>query len=1811
MREKPATLKLRRGRKVKGEGGHQRGAVSQQSHDTSSVLIVGDGGAPVRGQLPSAATGDSRRAKGISESIIYTLLPRLMEIALPSYDQPGVELPLERCQAVAAGAACAAVLLGAPVGFLDFLLSVPWHELSQLRGSADVAAQHSGGVLLPMGSAGGRTGPSTAVRAGARAVANTPLDPVLETPIIEFLFAPERRAMIPPSMQLTEWAGAYETDWPSDKIENATVHAMLDGATLLHCAAIRGSAALVRRVLQYGGNVSARNTANELPIHCVPNCEGTPSHAASGDALAGDERLCRCLMPHMRQSTPCTSSAARSALMQYGATCISLGIVTWLYMLGVSIVAALGWYQMRTEGLVTPGVSSLVRRRRKLKRAEHRQASVNLLASMRAEATKGLAHLGLLSDDAAKRLCCGDLARGGCSRCACDGEPHAPGEPVCGCGSGRVCLCGITPPKDGEVVVNAEKAFACFVRAVHAMQGLDLRGGTTPRGLEGCQPWPGDVGAGIEPALLMPFGGAHAGGARACGAGAGGAAPGGGDCCVVPIAEQAEVYRLWAEAAFLKYRGCACDSCREIATQSIQMALSQVSRAFNGAEGAVSSALGLRGTTSVQMRVDGGGEAQGSKPTSGTHTRNHSRSLSRGAYSFDGHASDALGSSPPGLEILGGHDPSGSAAAKRYLTQMVVSAPFGDADGPRSATHSRAGSNASQAAAGAARAAVRRAVTVWEGEDASSLRPCCRPASSSALGGRKLVAEGATDAASAKLIVGLPQELTPTAGRCCGAGDAEMSAWCGIGLNLCRIVHVNLLLLGDGVPATVQDLREAQGALSAWARLRAQGIVEVSGLGGADVAAGLERAARVHAADIQIIETLTQEPIPPRKPVWDVLQQQLAFDGDGAPHLARPPTEAWLARIAAALDGPAGRAASSRVVTLARKVAESAAEQKRVSERLQELLATRGVAAASAADAGSDASDAEASSTRRGGSAAAVAEAEGALRSCIQDAERFPGLDELVARARLQHAAWERRREAVETLEAAVSSASTCAELPLLPDAHAGRGPASPSSATSCGPSACIAALEAALEQAKAAGLEGVPLEEARRVLRHLQARATAGELFASLETLAAAPRALPRGPSALREALTRAETALKSSLQDHIGAEETVFLRERLHAASTRLAAERAIEALRRLAAMSRGTGDLAKLESALAAVRAARGAAELDPDTVSAAEALVARLAEARDVKDALDAAVRELLRKDVREDTSAAEEAVEAAIEETQARCRELLGTEAARAAGDLARWRRSQAAQRRLDEALARSDSCKELEEAISEASAAGVKVSSARRHLKLLSSIDAGRDALARQVTALRVTTLRDAIDAGATGGLPAAVLADARAELADRIAAHARNVLRAAASASDDDDRTPTIAALESVEAILADESDLSADDGASDVCSELLADVRAAIEDARSVEERREQVKQERTRRLKEEQMRDERRRLAQISSTHAAVEASPPHGARTGGSLALSEVNSPADSARAPGSSARRPPPAPGRLSVDAVGLAPAVVDPSSSASTLRGWRNVVATGSKQEGSPARAGAAVRAGGASATEEATDSALQSPTAARSARMVKLSPAKAGSAAEAASPVRRSSGTLLDGTPSPSGGRLGRARKDHRTVVAIDIARMRSDGTPPPPVPGTQGSAGSAAQARSAAGSMSTPSSAGRTDGAGATPAHGAPSAARGLAGAFASAAGASRLNAAHPRPSLDAQRSEGTPGSPAGSSSFRSGFAPAGTPFGAAAAATAPPPPPRRRRQARRRFQPSPRRARRRPRSRRGRRRGSLASRRAITGATAHGRN
>jgi hypothetical protein len=142
------------------------------------------------------------------------------------------------------------------------------------------------------------------------------IHPQLMRPVLDFLYKPEHADSVPPLLrpqqQQQQHPEQQGTAAPSaaDSVRAAggtsgstptssscmadaklldTVAALLDGATPLHCAALRGNPAQVDHLLYCGADPTLRNAAGELALELVPVC-GSVNKATR-------RRQCHCLGP--------------------------------------------------------------------------------------------------------------------------------------------------------------------------------------------------------------------------------------------------------------------------------------------------------------------------------------------------------------------------------------------------------------------------------------------------------------------------------------------------------------------------------------------------------------------------------------------------------------------------------------------------------------------------------------------------------------------------------------------------------------------------------------------------------------------------------------------------------------------------------------------------------------------------------------------------------------------------------------------------------------------------------------------------------------------------------------------------------------------------------------------------------------------------------------------------------------------------------------------------------------------------------------------------------------------------------------------------------------------------------------------------------------------------------------------------------------------------------------------------------------------------------------------------------------------------
>ncbi|GAX80648.1 hypothetical protein CEUSTIGMA_g8083.t1 [Chlamydomonas eustigma] len=607
---------------------------------------------------------EERRVKDLTESVLYDFLPSAMQVMLPQGDinRSPTELDAQKCRAVAGAALCASALLNAPPGFLEFLLCVPWYKLSQLHAS-NAAGEETGEGME--GAAQARAASIDKLvsnlhvsDAERRLLVNSKLVPELLPPLLEFLYRGPNATGMPPLLQLTPSAHfekALNAQQLSVTLE--MVAAVLDGATPLHCAAIRGNPSQVDHFLFCGSNPSVRTAAGDLPIELLPVC-------GELDAETG-HRVCRCMGPLDQEVWECRSKLARSLVAYRSMFAWRSGLLAWLYVLVMSVLCLFGQWG-RHLSLHRVNIAAHVSTRRHAKQQEQLKRVTNLMSHMRSEAQQGHVHLSAAkqeylaslgkpppapdSGECAASFTVGDISSGmrqgdhkheglpgdhhtceaGCApdnppanstlqsatptdsdydsgevdtnnrvqsgshsstggisahvsssrkpvrfaeAASKESQPSAEShivptntsvdvvrklqQPQQGCGFYTSPSPYVTSPNaesenaglvvDVKIEPPCEKAFLGFVRAVSALQSLDLQGGTVPSILAE------SVTADSYQTQALED-------------------------------EQADLFCCWAESAYLKFRFCSCTGCTALAVQAVRMAHIQTARLLSCVE---------------------------------------------------------------------------------------------------------------------------------------------------------------------------------------------------------------------------------------------------------------------------------------------------------------------------------------------------------------------------------------------------------------------------------------------------------------------------------------------------------------------------------------------------------------------------------------------------------------------------------------------------------------------------------------------------------------------------------------------------------------------------------------------------------------------------------------------------------------------------------------------------------------------------------------------------------------------------------------------------------------------------------------------------------------------------------------------------------------------------------------------------------------------------------------------------------------------------------------------------------------------------
>lgn len=131
----------------------------------------------------------SRRVRTlqVTEGILYSLLPSLMDTAANEYGVTGV-IPPPACAEVASACLCVSCLLNAPPGFIEFLLCTPWHQMDLLYAGSD-PKELLGAVKITSEQ--------------RKDVVNTPLPDYLLPVVLSFIYQPLCEISLPPMLLRT------------------------------------------------------------------------------------------------------------------------------------------------------------------------------------------------------------------------------------------------------------------------------------------------------------------------------------------------------------------------------------------------------------------------------------------------------------------------------------------------------------------------------------------------------------------------------------------------------------------------------------------------------------------------------------------------------------------------------------------------------------------------------------------------------------------------------------------------------------------------------------------------------------------------------------------------------------------------------------------------------------------------------------------------------------------------------------------------------------------------------------------------------------------------------------------------------------------------------------------------------------------------------------------------------------------------------------------------------------------------------------------------------------------------------------------------------------------------------------------------------------------------------------------------------------------------------------------------------------------------------------------------------------------------
>ncbi|KAL0041632.1 hypothetical protein WJX79_010152 [Trebouxia sp. C0005] len=490
---------------------------------------------------------ENKRVKEVTDAIMYDLLPAAIACATKEIDEVPQDLTWESCQHIAGVALVVACLLNAPPSFLEFLLCVPWQHLGELYPRTDMDSTELPQITLN--------------EADRRLMANLPLQSDYLCCVLDFIYRYTHNRKfyfmesLPVQLRLV-------LDLPTVNLQQAdaqgttrsAVAALLDGATPLHAAALRGNPAQIDHLLFCKADPMARTAAGDYPFELVPICADKVSGGLGRGACG-----CQCMGRREAEVWQCRSKLARGLIVRRCLTHFAGGFKAWAYVLMISIACMLGLWPSGST-MHRPVLQGHEQRRAQTRRSELATQARALVKRMRFEAGQGLQYLTAARqrsgstnldihdhDPGDTGHLADNLFDSSCHRCrkALESLPSMwqlgkrPGIHHTRRGSKHMSL---------DAAKNADSAFDCFSRALKALQKLGLQGN-----LKSLQSF-ADSNVGSNLPDHSPV--------------------------LVAEDEQADVYCCWAESALLKFRGCLCVGCSTTATQAIRMAYFHTARLF-------------------------------------------------------------------------------------------------------------------------------------------------------------------------------------------------------------------------------------------------------------------------------------------------------------------------------------------------------------------------------------------------------------------------------------------------------------------------------------------------------------------------------------------------------------------------------------------------------------------------------------------------------------------------------------------------------------------------------------------------------------------------------------------------------------------------------------------------------------------------------------------------------------------------------------------------------------------------------------------------------------------------------------------------------------------------------------------------------------------------------------------------------------------------------------------------------------------------------------------------------------------------------